>query len=137
MLAAAGVVVLATALAGRRPAPIAWSLALLGGAYAVRLALDGGDVDTLAPLEAAGLLLVAELAYDGLERPVARVPASLVARRLAVVAALAAGTVVLGVAILAIAAIPLGGGVALTAVGVASAAVAFAVLARLARRHEP
>jgi hypothetical protein len=134
VFAGAALILLATAIVSRRAAPIAWSVALLGGAYAVRLALDGGGVDTRAPLEAAGLLLVAELAYDALERGLVRTPPELASQRVAVLTGLAAGAIVLGAGVLAVAAIPLGGGVGLTALGVAAATILFAVLARLSRR---
>jgi hypothetical protein len=133
-LGSAGVALLAVAVVSRRPAPVAWSLALLGAAYAAHLALDGGSVDTRAPLEAAGLLLVAELAFDSLEQGVARASPELAALRVAVLAGLMVGSIVLGAGILAVAAIPLQGGVVLTAVGVAAAGVALALLALLARR---
>jgi hypothetical protein len=108
---------------------------LLGAAYATELALGGGPVDTRAPLEAAGLLLVAELAYDSLEQGVARASPELAGLRVALLTALIVGSIALGAGILVVAAIPLQGGVGLTAVGVAAAAVAFALLARLTRQR--
>jgi hypothetical protein len=134
ILAAGGVALLAVALAWRRSAPIAWSLALIGGAYAARVALGAGNADTLAPLEAAGLLLVGELSYESIERRLVPIPEDLLARRVGLLAALVASVIALGALLLMVAAIPLKGGVALTAVGVSAAAVAFTLLARLARR---
>ena len=133
-LAAAGVALLATAIATRQAAPIAWSLALLGGAYAARLALDGGTSTRARRLEAAGLLLVAELAYDALERGLVRATPELAALRVAVLIGLVAGSIALGAGILAVAMIPVRGGVALTAVGVAAATISLALLATMTRR---
>jgi hypothetical protein len=136
-VAAAGIAavgLLACALALRWAALIAWSLAVLGGEYALWLAEHGGAVDTRSPLYGAVLLLVAELAYDGVDRSSVRAEPELHVRRGlqlggVVVGALAAGTVVL-----ATATIPVAGGVALTAVGVAAATLALLVIVRLAAR---
>lgn len=133
-LGAASVVLLAAAFVTRWPAPVAWSLALLGGEYGAWLALRGDAVDTRAPLYAAGFVVLAELAYEGLARGVAWVEPELVARRVLLLAGLAVGSVALGAVVLAVATIPLRGGVVLTAVGVAAATLALALIARLARR---
>ena len=130
---AAAVVLLACALALRWPSLLAWSLALLGGEYAVWLAGRGGAVDARSPLYAAGLLLVAELAYEGLDRSGVRAEPELLARRGLQLAGVALGAVAAGTVVLAAAAIPLGGGVALTAVGVVAATLALLLIARLAR----
>ena len=124
---------LGLALAARWPEAVAVALALLGGQYGLWLSLRGGEIDTRAPLVAAGLLVVAELAYEALERSVAQPGRELVARRALHLAVLAAASVGVGAVILAAAAVPLEGGVYLTALGVAAAALAFALLARLSR----
>jgi hypothetical protein len=136
VLGAASVALLAAAMAARRARPVAWALALLGAEYAAWLSLDGGPVDTRSPLYAAGLLLVAELAYDGLERGLVRAPLDLVARRGAVLVSLVVASIALGALVLAVSAIPLGQSVVLTAVGVAAAAVALALVSRLAGTRE-
>jgi hypothetical protein len=136
LLAAPGVALLAFALTTRHAGPVGWSIALLGAAYAAQLALGGASVDTRAPLQAAGLLLVAELAFDSLDGVVARAGPELAALRVGVLTGLVVGTIALGAGIIALAAIPLRAGVVLTAVGVAAAVVAFALLARLTRSHE-
>jgi hypothetical protein len=130
------VALLAFALTTRHAGPVGWSIALLGAAYAAQLALGGASVDTRAPLQAAGLLLVAELAFDSLDGVVARAGPELAALRVGVLTGLVVGTIALGAGIIALAAIPLRAGVVLTAVGVAAAVVAFALLARLTRSHE-
>jgi len=127
---------LAWALVMRWTTPLAWGLALLGAEYAAWLAARGVDVDTRAPLYAAGLLLTAELAFDGLERSVVRSEAEVVARRGLQLAGLAVGAVAVGSVVLAAATIPVGGSVALTVLGVAAATLALALIARLASRRE-
>lgn len=116
---------------------IPWTLVLLASAYVGELALRRGDgsVDASAPLVAAALLLLAELAYWSLElRAAGRAETRLLLRRLAALAALAFGAVLLGMVVLVVTALPFGGGAAWHAVGVAAAAGALAILARLARK---
>jgi hypothetical protein len=124
---------LACALVMRWTTPLAWAIGLLGAEYAVWLAERGAEVDTRAPLYAAGLLLTAELAFDGLERSVVRSETEVVARRGIQLAVLAVGAVAVGTIVLAAATIPVGGSVALTLLGVAAATVALALIARLAK----
>ena len=114
--------------------PIAWSLLLLGAEYGAWLAQRGGEVDTRAPLYAAGLLLTAELAFDGLERTVVRPEAEVSARRGLQLAGLALGAIATGAVVLAAASVPVGGNVALTALGVAAAILALLLITRLAAR---
>lgn len=130
---AAAVGSLAWALALRWPALIAWSLALLGGEYALWLTERGGAVETRSPLYAAGLLLVAELAYDAVDESSVRAEPELHARRGVQLAGIAVGALAAGTVVLAAAAIPVGGGVALTAVGVVAASLALLVIVRFAR----
>jgi hypothetical protein len=76
-----------------------------------------------------------ELAFAALElRAAGTADRELVARRTAVVAVLAFGGIVFGAATLAAATIPLKGGVALQAVGVAAAVAVIVLLGRLAVR---
>lgn len=129
-------VVLAGSLAVGSTDGIAWTLALLAGAYAAALAARGADsVDPAAPLVGAGVLVLAELAFWSLER---RGPgyeeARVLARRIAVLGALALLSLALGAFLVVVTAAPLGGGLAWDAVGVAAAAATLAIVARLARR---
>jgi hypothetical protein len=127
------VVVLAFGLGLRWVTLIAWSLLLLGAEYGVWLAQRGVEIDTRAPVYAAGLLLTAELAFDGLERTVVRSEAEVVARRGLQLAGLALGAIVTGAVVLAAATVPVGGNVALTALGVAAAVAALWLIVRLVK----
>lgn len=125
-------VLLGLGLATRWGLAVAWSLLLLGAEYALWLTERSGGVDTRAPLYAAGLLLVAELAFDGLERTVVRPEPEVAARRGLQLALLAVGAVGAGAVVLAVATLPVGGSVALTAVGVGAAVTALVLVSRLA-----
>jgi hypothetical protein len=107
---------------------------VLGAEYTVSLFLPEGGVDGGAPLVAAGLLLTAELASWSVElrTPVEAEPL-VVARRAALVLAIACGAVPVSAVVLAATALPLGGGVGWDAVGVVAALGAGAVLAALSR----
>ena len=92
-------------------------------------------LDTLAPLLAAGLLLAAELAYWSLEeRQNVRTEAREQLRRLAVVAALALGSLFVGAVLLAVADVARTRGLAVDLVGAAAAAGALLLLVLVARR---
>ena len=111
------------------------SIVLIGSAYAVHLALDDPTLDTRAPLLAAGLLLAAELAYWSLEeRQNVRTEAREQLRRLAVVAALALGSLFVGAVLLAVADVARTRGLAVDLVGAAAAAGALLLLVLVARR---
>lgn len=136
-IAAAAVGLLALALAGGWPALLPWPVALLGGAYVASLELrpDDGAIDAAAPVYGAALLLLAELAYWSLElRGPGREERRLVARRAAALAGLALLSLLLGALVVTVTAVPLGGGAAWDAVGVAAAAAALALIVHLARR---
>lgn len=124
MAGAAAVVALAIGLAGRWGPLVQLSLTIAVVAYAVSL-LDRGEVDQRAPFVAAALLAVGELSYTSVEPPARRVwPFSV-----GMVAASA------GVAALLLGVAGLGGGeVRDLAIGVAAAAAALAIVARLAAR---
>ena len=141
-LAGAGalaVALLLVAMVAGWPSGIAAALLLLAAVYAASLAIqDEASVDTAAPLYAAGLLVVAELAYWSLElRAGGREEARVVVRRFAALAALTISSVVLGAFVIAVTAFPLGGGLIWNVIGVAAAAATLGVLALLARRSEP
>jgi hypothetical protein len=134
---AAGVLLLVLAVLAGWPGSIAWALVLLGAEYAASLALANGDgaVDAGAPLYAAGLLVVAELAFWSLElRGTAREDAESLRRRLAALSSLAVAALGLAAVVALVTELPGGGGVLWDAVGVAAAVAALAIVARLARR---
>jgi hypothetical protein len=129
-----GVAVLAAALILRLLPLITAGLALLGAAYAVLFALRGATIDVRAPLYGAALLVVAELAFASVELRAGRAEPALAARRAATLVLVAAGAVVTGLVVLAVAATPLDGGVGLEAVGVAAAVALLVALGRVAVR---
>jgi hypothetical protein len=130
----AGLVALGLALVIRLPGVLPWSLALLGVEYAVALLLRGERIDSVAPLYAAGLLVVAELAYWALETPVRLEPALASRRtgRLTLVTLLAGGA---SAFVLAASELATHGGLLLEGLGVAALGAALALVAALARRR--
>jgi len=62
-----GVLFVVAALARASAALVAWGVAFLGGAYALALVLSDRDLDPGAGFVAAGLFLVAELAFWSVE----------------------------------------------------------------------
>ncbi len=136
LLASVGAVAaltLAVALALRMPALVTGGLILLGGEYAGLFLVRGGVVDRRAPLYGAAFLVAAELAFGGLERW-AGAPPELVVRRIAVLAVVAVVAVALGALVLAVSALPAGGGVTLHAAGVVAAIAATLLIALVALR---
>jgi hypothetical protein len=134
---ALAVVVLAAALWRGWTTPVAWALALLASGYALSLSLgpDRVTIDAAAPVVAAALLVVAELAYWSLElRDPGRWEGPLLARRLAVLGTLALVSLALGSLVVVFTTLETGGGVGLTFLGVAAAVATLAILAGLARR---
>lgn len=113
------------------------SITLVGGAYAVELAIDDATLDLAAPLVAVGLVLAAELAYWSLdERTPATGDPGEGLRRAALVALGAAVTLVLGAALLALVDEIGARGLALDLIGVL-AAVAVVVTVVVAARDQP
>jgi hypothetical protein len=135
LLGAAAVLLLALSVAAALPSLVPWPVVLLAAEYA--WSLGGGDVDTLSPLVAGMLLVIAELAYWSLElRSRTHDAERLVERRAGLIAALGIGAVALGGLVLAATSVQLGAGVTTDLVGVAAAVAALAVVATLARsRH--
>jgi hypothetical protein len=118
------------ALAVLLAAAAAWRFASLAGAAVAILALEyglslfhqRGPVDARAPLFAAGLLLLVELAYWSTEsHRLVRDDRSVITFRLAVLAVLAAE-------------LPVAGPVARLALGVVAASTVLALIASLSRR---
>lgn len=125
---------LCAALVLRRPGLVTPALVLVGGEFAGVFLVRKGSVDVRAPLYGVGLLLVAELAFAALELRAGTAEPGLVERRVAVLAGLGLAGVLAGTLVLAAATVPLDGGVALEAVGVAAAVAALLLLGRLAGR---
>jgi hypothetical protein len=121
----------------RSPYALGLGLAGLGGTYAVLFQAEGTHLDRLAPVYAAGLFLVAELAFWSIE---SRVPAwsdpDLLLWRLARLALASAGAAVLGAIVVAdAAAAGRGGGLVLETLGVAAAIGSLVLVTILLRRH--
>jgi hypothetical protein len=131
-----GAFVLVAALVLRQSALVAPALVLIGGEYAGLFLVRSGNVDVRAPLEGAAFFLVAELAFAALELRAGRPEPGLLAHRAAAVAGLAIGGIVLGAVALAAATVPLDGGLALEALGIAAALALLVLLGRLAVRTE-
>jgi hypothetical protein len=131
-----GIFALLLGLTRRWPAAIGFALFCLGGTYAALFVAEGSRLDLLTPAYAAGLLLIAELAFWSIE---SRVPAwsdpELVIWRLARLALVAAAAAVIGGVVIAEAtAANGGGGLLLETLGVVAAIGAVALVAALVRR---
>lgn len=66
-VAAVAFVALVAALVLGRPSLVPVAVALVGGVYALELAIDDAPLDVATPVLAVGLLLAAELAYWSLD----------------------------------------------------------------------
>jgi hypothetical protein len=116
---------------------VAWTLALLAGEYALALTLGEREdgVDAAAPFYAAGLLLLAELAYWSIElRVPGRTDRALTLRRLAALGGLGVASIAVGTFVVAATAVSLSTGLVWDAIGAAAAVATLAILARLAQR---
>jgi hypothetical protein len=129
--------VLAAGLLLRTPAAVPAAIVLLGGEYALVLSVEGSALDTRAAVVAAGLLVAAELAYWSLElrAEITDEPGSY-ARRLAVLALLALGALVLAGGLLAVVDLAGREGLAVEIAGAAAAFAAVVLLWSLARRDQ-
>jgi hypothetical protein len=122
---------LAAAFALRAPALVPWALLPVLVEYTAFLLIEGED--RLAPAVAAVLVVVAELAYWALEpRHVGR-SRPLAVRRIVTLLLLAGGAAAVAAFLLGASQLTVGSGVARTAIGVAAAVTAVAVVAWLAR----
>lgn len=129
----AAVFLLVVGLVLGRSAAVPWAIVGLGAAYAATL--EGDDLDGRVPLYAAGLLLTAELAYWALQmRDGARDEPGMALRRFIGLLIAAAAAVVAGSLLVAVAHVPLRGGLAVEAIGLAAAIGALAILHLAARR---
>jgi hypothetical protein len=111
------------------------AIALVGGSYAVELAIDDAPLDVAAPVVAVGLLLAAELAYWSLDERT-RVPGDpgQGLRRAALVALAAAGTLVVTSGLVALVDEVRGKGIALDVLGATAAVAVVAFVVTTARR---
>jgi hypothetical protein len=111
-----------------------WPILLVGVGYAIPLFVRGGAIDEGAPLVAAGLLLSAELAaWSFEERWAMRVERAVHVARGAAVGLLVLGGLAASALVLALAAAPVGGGLAWTVLGAAAAVAAVGLAARVGR----
>jgi hypothetical protein len=117
----------------RWPSTIPWSVILVAAGYLV--SVDGHPVvDGWAALVGVALLVSAELASWSIEHDRRiRSESGLVARRAAMIGALAAAALLVNFILLAAAAVSASEGVLLAAVGVAAAVAAVSVVLRLLR----
>jgi len=129
---------LAVGLALRLPAAVPLAVLALGTAYAISLGVEGAALDDRAPLLAAALFLLAELAYWSLElrEAVADEPGAYL-RRIGLLSALALAGLAVGAALLAVVDAGERGGVALGAIGAVAAVAALAIIALSTRRTGP
>jgi hypothetical protein len=131
---AVAVVALVAALVLGWPRLVPVAFGLLGGAYALYLSVDGAPLDGTAPAFAAGVLVVAELAYWSLEeRDEVHAEPGEGLRRLGFVALMGASALLLSGGVLALADVARTRGLAVDVLG-ASAAAAVLLVVLLARR---
>jgi hypothetical protein len=133
-IAACGGLLLLYALLYRADDVMPWPVVLLGIAYAIPLFVRGSGIDEGAPLVGVGLLVCSELAVWSFDErwSIAAERAVVVARGTAVALLSLAGLGASGL-VLALAAAPIGGGLAWTALGAAAAVVVVGLAARLGR----
>lgn len=129
-------VALAAAAAWRFVALAGVAAAILATEYGLSLYHQRGPVDARAPLFAAGLLLLLELAYwaAGESHRLMRDSPRVLGFRLVVLALLALAAVILGSLVLLAAELPLAGPVARLTLGVIAASTVLALIATLSRR---
>jgi hypothetical protein len=133
-LGAAAAVLLVVTFVVRRPEGIAIALLLVGAAYAVTLIVDDPPLDARAAVVGAALLATGELAHLSLgARSAVTEEAGAIAHRVAWVAVLALAAMGLGGAVLALADLLRTGGIAIEVVGVGAALAAVGLLALAAR----
>jgi hypothetical protein len=131
-IGAIAVLTLAAGLAWRDGRLFMWALALIGVQYASWLEIGTHALDQRAPVVGAGLLLAAELAFDSLEPELGPATSTAALARLIVIAAVLLVSVGVDAIVLGATSIPIGGGIALTAVGVTAAVMALALVFKLA-----
>jgi hypothetical protein len=131
--AGAAALLLATLAIGR-PEGVAAALALLGGAYALILAIDEPPLDARAAVVAGALLATGELAHLSLDaRSTVTTEPGVVARRVGSVALFTLLALGLGGILLVLVDLLRTGGLAIEAAGVAAAIAAVGLLVLAAR----
>jgi hypothetical protein len=129
-------VALSAGLVLRLPLMVPIAVLLLGAEYAALLGFEGEGIDLRAPLVAAALFAIAELAYWSLELRGAVVDeAGTYLRRVSLLAILVVATVALGVGLLAVVDAISTRGPAFDALGAAAAVGALALVAVAASRR--
>ena len=128
-------VLLAAGLSLRIPVAVPLAVVALGTGYGVALGVEGGAIDARAPVLAAVLFLLAELAYWSLElrEAVADEPGAY-GRRVGLLSALTLGALAVGAGLLALVDAGERSGVALEALGAFAAVAALAIVALATRR---
>jgi uncharacterized membrane protein len=122
---------LSLAVVLRLPWAVTLAVLALGTEYGASLFARDEELDLRAPVYAAGLVVLAELAFLLVET---RATPAFLTRRLAAVAALALAALGLGVLVVLVAALPRVGGVALGVIGAAAALAMLALVLGLTRR---
>jgi hypothetical protein len=124
-------------LAIRSPGTLGLGLAALGADYAVLFVAEGGALDRLTPVYAAGFMLVAELGFWSIEPRIPAWSEAAVAEwRLAGLAGTCIGAAVLAAFALVAAAAATGtGGLALESLGVVAAIGSLILITALVGRH--
>jgi len=134
--AACAVLALTAGLILRFAVAVPIAVILVGAEYAAVLGFEGEEIDLRAPLVAAALFAVAELAYWSLELRGAVVDeAGTYLRRVSLLALLVVGTVALGTGLLAVVEAISTRGPAFDALGAAAAVGALALVAVAASRR--
>ena len=133
-LSVLAVVAAASAVAVGRPEPLVAALLLLGGAYAVILAIDEPPLDGRSAIVGALLLAVGELGYLSLDaRTAVTDEAGTLARRIAWVMTLVLLVLAAGATVLIVVDLFRIGGLVVEGVGVGAAATAVGLLVLAAR----
>ncbi len=132
----AGVAVAALALVRGRAGLVGPALVLLAIAYGARLAALDPGLRASAPIAAAALVAVGELAYLSIafRLPLAQ-QRGVVARRVALAVIEALGGALVAAVVLTAAGLPAAGGASGVALGVVAAAIALGLVSLLARRR--
>jgi hypothetical protein len=129
-----GAALLAVALLGRWPSLMPWAISFLAAQYAASLLIRGGGIDELAPLYAAALLVIAELAYWAIEERPGRGGRPAMLGRLARLAALGLGAAAAGGAVLIASEGGAGSGLELKILGLVAATTTLGLLTTMAWR---
>lgn len=127
---------LAGGLVLRQPLAVPVAVCLLAAPYVAGLGFELDGIDTRAPLLAAALFTVAELAYWSLELrgALADEPGTYL-RRIALLAGIAVATIAVGTVVLAVVEGVTAGGTVVNLIGAVAAVGAIALLARAASRR--